>query len=179
LYYTRLAYNKEDWKKPSGSERKSLNFKTFERRYNFAFEEWLFDNSMLIDYKKYGFVQGIAQSTQKRLNHNKIIFFTLDSANNTRYKIAELEKWEFVKSSDSIAITKKFKINGWLKKMRKQVEDIGGDLTKFDEVAAGKGNESLFNICFDFKDLNIYSVPILVKKGNPIIGFNRYQLYDI
>jgi hypothetical protein len=123
LYYTRLAYNKEDWKKPSGSERKSLNFKTFERRYNFAFEEWLFDNSMIIDDKKYGFVQGIAKSKQKRLNQNKIIFFTLDSANNTRYKIAELEKWEFVKSSDSIAITKKFKINGWLKKMRKQVEE--------------------------------------------------------
>ena len=53
MYYTRLAYNKEDWKKPSGSDRKSLNFKTFERKYNFAFEEWLFDNSMLIDYKKY------------------------------------------------------------------------------------------------------------------------------
>jgi len=54
--YTRLTFNSNNWKKPFRKDGKSTNQNSFEGLYHFGFEEWLFDESTLINGKKYGFI---------------------------------------------------------------------------------------------------------------------------
>jgi hypothetical protein len=49
LVYTRLTFNSNNWKKPPGKYGKSNNPNSFEGKYQFGFEEWLFNESTLIN----------------------------------------------------------------------------------------------------------------------------------
>ncbi len=66
MQYTRLTFNSKNWKMPTGLAGKSSNPDCFEGKHHFGFEEWLFDQSTLINGMKYAFLQGVAKSTKLR-----------------------------------------------------------------------------------------------------------------
>lgn len=82
--YTRLTFNSNNWKKPSGKDGKSTNQNCFEGKHHFGFEEWLFDDSNLINGKKYAFIQGVASSTIKRNAPKELILFTINGKTKER-----------------------------------------------------------------------------------------------
>ncbi len=92
--YTRLTFNSNNWKMPSGKVGKS-NLKCFEADYHFGFEEWIFDESTVLDGKKYAFLQVVARSTRKRNFPQELILYTLNKHTKERLHIATLSKWEY------------------------------------------------------------------------------------
>lgn len=67
--------------------------------------------------------------------------------------------------------------------MRKQVQAVNGNAVMFDTVVANKGKsellEPMFNVCFEFKDLDILPQPKVLPKGHKVYGLNRYQIYEL
>ena len=175
--YTRITFNTNNWERPSGNVGKSKSPNTFEGSNYFGFEEWLFDQSTLINGKKYGFIQGIAASTQKRENPIELILYTINSITRQRLHVVSIKKWNhFIDENDQVL--NQFKQNGWLKRMRNDVSAINGKVLEFDKVAAKNGTEPLFNICFDFKDLEIKAKPTVFPKNHPVYKLNRFRIYQ-
>ena len=56
-YFARICYNTLDWKRPSGFEGKGVSKNIYERENGFGHEEWLFDESKIIDGYHYAFLQ--------------------------------------------------------------------------------------------------------------------------
>ena len=177
--YTRLTFNSNNWKKPSGKDGKSTNHNSFEGLYNFGFEEWLFDDSTLINRKKYAFLQGVAKSTKKRKTPQELILYTLNKHIKERLHIATLLEWENFIDDAKLNIQNQFEANGWLTQMRKELLAVNADVNMFDQIVAGKGTEPLFNVCFEFKDLDILKQPKVFPKGHKVYGLNRYKIYEL
>ena len=180
--YTRITFNTNNWEKPSGKVGKSANPKIFEGQFYFGFEEWLFDPSTLINGKKYGFIQGVAASTQKRENPIELILYTINSITKQRLHIATLPKWEYFEDDTKLNIQNQFEANAWLTKMHKEVQAVNANVNMFDIVVANKGkskqNEPLFNISFEYKDLDILKQPKVFPKTHKVYGLNRYLIYE-
>jgi hypothetical protein len=179
--YTRITFNTNNWERPSGNVGKSKSPNTFEGSNYFGFEEWLFDQSTLINGKKYGFIQGVAASTQKRENPSKLVLYTINSITKQRLHIATIHEWEYFVDDGKLNIQDQFEANGWLKQMRRQLLAVNADVNMFDIVVANKGKsnqyEPLFNICFEYKDLEILKHPNVFLKGHKVYGLNRYLIY--
>ena len=178
MYFTRIIFNTEDWKKPSGLERKSRDKQAFINISGFSLEEWFFDETFSLDGHKYGFLEAIANSPEKREKHEKMVLFTIDGQSKLRYKIAELSHWNYVSFEESKTIADQYKEAGHIKAMRAQVAEIGADTAMFDKIANGESATPLFNIHFEFKNLNVYTVPIALKEEHPLSQMNQYVLYD-
>jgi hypothetical protein len=56
---SRICWNTQGWRKPSGSQGKSKNKKAYEYRFGFGHEEWLLDTTKLIKGWHYAFLQPI------------------------------------------------------------------------------------------------------------------------
>jgi hypothetical protein len=180
--YTRLTFNSNNWKKPSGKGGKSTNQNSFEGLYHFGFEEWLFDESTLINAKKYAFIQGVASSTIKRKAPKELILYTINKHTLERLHIATLHKWEYFVDGTKLNIQNQFEANAWLTKMHKEVQAVNANVNMFDIVVANKGKskqyEPLFNISFEYKDLDILPQPKVFPKGHKIYGLHRYKIYE-
>jgi hypothetical protein len=178
--YTRIAFNSNNWKMPSGKDGKS-NLKCFEADYHFGFEEWLFDESTLINGMKYAFLQGVAKSTKLRNFPKELILYTLNKHTKECLHIATLKKWEYFEDVN-YTVQNEFDAKGWIKQMRKQVQAVKGDVKMFNTVVANKGKfkqyEPLFNVRFEFKDLHILPQPKVFPKGHKIYKLNRYRIYE-
>ena len=51
----RICWNTHDWKRPSGSEGKSLYGDSYENKIGFGHEEWLLDDSRIYESDGYHF----------------------------------------------------------------------------------------------------------------------------
>jgi len=60
-YITRLCWNSNNWKKPSGDANK-LETGTFCTKHGFGFEEWLYSDKYTLNESRYGFLQGVNKS---------------------------------------------------------------------------------------------------------------------
>ncbi|MEX1013643.1 MAG: hypothetical protein WDZ80_00595 [Candidatus Paceibacterota bacterium] len=61
-YFTRICYNSDGWRRPSGPEGKSTSKESFEGITGFGMEEWLFAEELNTDGYQYGFLQGVNQN---------------------------------------------------------------------------------------------------------------------
>ena len=180
--YIHLTFNSNNWKMPSGEDGKS-NLKCFEADYHFGFEEWIFDESTVLDGKKYGFLQGIARSTRKRNFSQELILHTLYKHTQERLHIPTLHKWEYFVDDDILNIQERFEKKGWITQIRKQVHAVDANVSMFDKVVANKGiskqYEPMFNVRFEFKDLLILPQPKVFPKGHKVYDLDKYFIYEI
>lgn len=178
VYYTRITFNSNNWKMPSGTIGKSSNPNSFEGVHGFGFEEWIFDDSTLINGKKYAFIQGVARSVLKRKTPRKLILFTINNITKERIHIATLGKWKYFEDNKN-DIQSEFEKKGWLKNMREQILKVGADENMFDTVVAQNGTEPLFNVCFEFEDLEILKQTKIFPQDHRIQTLNRYLIYEL
>lgn len=64
---SKICWNSEGWKFPSGSKGKSVVSESYETKYGFGHEEWLFDKSRMIDGYHYAFLQPLNLKTDKHV----------------------------------------------------------------------------------------------------------------
>lgn len=169
---SKVCWNTRNWKYPSGSNGKSASTEAFELDSGYGHEEWLFDKSKIVDGYHYAFLQPINIKTNK--HNNKIYNISLFTINNLskKYYIGEIRNVECINMNESIRVFNIYKENGWIEKMRKDVERVNANYERFDDTPP----EIFFNIRFMFKDVFQPDELIEVSNNDINITTNRYKL---
>ena len=82
----RICWNTEGWKFPSGPKGKSTDPNSYEAKYGYGHEEWLFDRTRVIDSYHYAFLEPLNVKSGKHVgNTYKISLFTINGVKRKFY----------------------------------------------------------------------------------------------
>lgn len=169
---SKICWNTENWKFPSGSQGKSVSTESYEADTGYGHEEWLLDKSKLVDGYHYAFLQPLNIKTDKHENEvYNISLFTINNLNK-QYFVGEIKNVECISTDESIRVFDLYKSKGWIEKMREDVERVGANFQKFKDTPP----EIFFNIRFKFKDVIQPDELIEVAENDINITTNRYKL---
>lgn len=169
---SKICWNTENWKFPSGSQGKSVSTEAYEADTGYGHEEWLLDKSKIVDGYHYAFLQPLNIKTDKHENEiYNISLFTINNLNK-QYFVGEIKNVECINTGESIRVFKIYKSKGWIEKMREDVERVGANYEKFSNTPP----EIFFNIRFKFKDVMRPDELIEVAENDINITTNRYKL---
>ncbi len=174
----RIAYNSNEWQKPSGSARKLEAKNTYYSQYGFGHEEWLFRSEWLIDGWRYTFVQGVNKSRNKLIKGGQpfdLTLFTIQPDKERRY-VAEIHDVECLDDQQTAAAVAKFKELGWYQTMLDEIKAVGGIVTGLDDT---KYTNSVVNVRFRQENVRRFEPRTYAKSGDPVLKLSRYQLFDI
>ncbi len=144
----KICWNTKGWKFPSGSQGKSISARSFEKKYGYGYEEWLFDKSRTIKGYHYTFLQPLNLKSDKHVKKTYNIFlFTV--TDGIKYFVGEIKNANCISKDDSREIYKIYKKNSWLKEMAKEIEKAGANPEPFTETSP----EEYFNVKFKFEDV--------------------------
>lgn len=170
-YMTRICWNDNDWKYPSGRSGKSSN-PGFESDNGYGHEEWLFDRDKVVDGYHYGFLEALHKGDTHTGKTYNLRLFSIHSGHNGRknYYVGEIESVECVSFEQSLAAYQVYKEHGWLQEMRDQVRAVGGNADALDSFCTP---EQFFNIRFKFNSVRLPSDLWELSK----IPNHRYSMY--
>lgn len=172
----RICWNKNNWKRPSGSEGKSKNDETYESEVGFGHEEWLLDDSRI--YKPngyhYGFLEQLrikANRSDKHVGQNYNIHLFTRTPDDQKVYVGCIKNAIVVSKEESRRVYEYYEKNEWIASMKEEILYAGGKVSDFDP-------EQMFNVKFKFADadLNLSNMPILNKE---CIKCDRYVLMDM
>jgi len=172
-YFVRLCWNSARWAHPTGEAAKLENG-TFANKSGFGFEEWLFDFSRSIEGYQYGFLQPIASSFPRVSGSVLSAELYTISPDHQRLSVGKIRRLEVLSRSEAEATKKRFRKNGWLQLMSRQVWVVGGNADDLD----GKPGEEMFNIRFKTEDAQIKNRLEPFPDRHPICSLRRYRLYS-
>jgi len=169
---TRLSWNDNNWRYPSGWEGKSKDLGTHEGKYGFGFEEWLFDYSKMIDGYKYGFIRGF--ESKKEIHASKIYELQLYTQNSFRnyYHVGFIKRIEGIGHSKSVEVYKQYEKKGWLNDMFSAVKTVNAKKEGFTAVTP----EMFFNVRFKSSDVHLLSELIEIANVDDVITTDRFKL---
>ncbi|OOP56629.1 MAG: hypothetical protein AYP45_07950 [Candidatus Brocadia carolinensis] len=145
---SKICWNSEGWKFPSGSKGKSAATNSFEAEYGYGHEEWLFDKARIINGYHYAFLQPLNLKSNKHVGKTYNIFlFTITAG--IKYFVRQIKNAECISKEESRNIYSIYKRNGWLKEMIKEIEKAGADPTTFTKTLP----DIFFNVKFKFEDV--------------------------
>ena len=144
---SKICWNSNNWRFPSGSSGKSPSSSSHETKYGYGHEEWLLDNSRIINGSHFAFLQPLNLKTDKHVNEiYDIILYTVYNSNN--YYVGTIKNVNCISRKKSLDIYNIYKQKGWLKEMVKELENAGVEPTNFKSTLP----EIFFNIEFKFSD---------------------------
>ena len=170
---SKICWNSEGWKFPSGSKGKSTDSNSYEVKAGYGHEEWLFDKSRIIDGYHYAFLQPLNLKTDKHVSKiYNISLFTITKGN--KYFVGEIKNAECISRKNSREIYKIYKQQKWLKEMSKEIEISGADPKSFIDTHP----EIFFNIRFKFKDVYKPDELEQISKEDRNITTTRFKLLN-
>ena len=152
---TRICWNSNEWKNPSGAIGKSNDQNSFEVERGYGHEEWLQDFDKLIDGFKYSFLQGL--NTKNHCHQGEIYSIWLYTMQNQRKicigKINNAECLTQVQASEAVS---QYRKKSWFNEMANDLDILDINSSLIIE------NEALFNFNVRFKpeDFEKYARPI-------------------
>jgi len=169
---SKICWNTENWKFPSGSQGKSVSAEAYEADSGYGHEEWLFDKSKIVDGYHYAFLQPLNLKTDKHYNETyNISLFTINNLNK-QYFVGEIKNVECISREESERVYEIYKAKGWIGKMREDIERVGANYEKFNNTDPN----IFFNFRFNFKDVSQPDELIEVAENDINITTNRYKL---
>lgn len=145
---SKVSWNTEGWKFPSGSKGKSATSSSFEAGHGYGHEEWLFDKSRIVNGYHYAFLQPLNLKSDKHVNKTyNISLFTITGG--IRYFVGEIRNANCISKDESNDTYKIYKQKGWLKEMVKEIEKAGANPKTFAEISS----DIFFNVKFKFEDV--------------------------
>lgn len=169
---SKICWNIENWKFPSGSQGKSVSIESYEADAGYGHEEWLFDKSKIVEGYHYAFLQPLNIKTDKHENEiYNVSLFTINN-NNKQYYVGEIRNVECIDTDESIRVYEIYKANGWLDSMNEDVKRVGANFQKFNATPS----TVFFNIRFKFKDVIQPDELIEISENDINITTNRYKL---
>lgn len=170
---SKICWNTRNWKFPSGSEGKSPSSSSYESKYGFGHEEWLLDNSRIIDGFHFAFLQPLNLKTDRHVGKKyHIKLFTV--LKSTNYFVGTINNAICISKEESKEVYKLYKKKGWLKEMELEVENAGTDPTQLKKTPP----EIYFNLKFRFNDFIPTQSGDLeeISENDLNITTNRYKL---
>lgn len=174
---TRISYNSANWQKPTGEARQYEASHTYNHKYGFGHEDWLFRSEWLIDGWRYAFLQGVNKSRQKMVKANQpfdITLFTIQPDTRRRF-VATIYAAECLDSRQAQDALEAFAQRGWLETMKKEIMDVGGDNSA---LGAPEWANDILNIRFRQENVRPFFPAMFAAQSDPIQRLNRYQLFD-
>lgn len=175
---SRISWNANGWTKPSGRKGKSINPQTFECSYGFGYEEWLFDESKTMqaigDKYHYGFLQPLHLKTDRHVGKSyKIWLYTFTEGR--KFLVGFINNAICISKSESERIYNRYKEEGWLDEMVKDLKDVNIDPKEFKET----DSSSLFNVMFrPGEDVKIYAPYRVIESDDLNVTTARFRLLN-
>lgn len=145
---SKICWNSEGWKFPSGSQGKSVASTSFEAEYGYGHEEWLFDKSRIVSGYHHAFLQTLNLKSDRHVGKTyNIYLYTITG--NIKYFVGQIKNANCISKDESSDIYKIYKQKGWLKEMVKEIEKAGADPTPFTKTPPHR----FFNVKFEFGDI--------------------------
>lgn len=157
----RICWNTNGWTYPSGRIGKSKIKDSYEYKYGFGHEKWLFDIAKTIKGYHYGHVQAVA--SYKENQPFDISLVTINDKTRQRYWVGEILDVEPVFNKEAKTILSEYKKKGWYAEMQEQLKDY------IEKIPAG----------FAFY-LRKYDILKPVDRNEPNVKTNYYtSLYNL
>jgi len=174
---SRITWNTQGWVKPSGRTGKSQNT-SFENKYGFGHEEWLFDGDKVIAGYKYGFLEPINKYISKYEGRIfDISLYTRDCDANQSYWVTTLKNVEVLTKVESANVLQQYIDNGWYDEMKNDIETQKLDSDQLD-IWIQDDPSVLFNVKFTADQLSLIPTELIKITDNNDISSNRYTLMD-
>lgn len=168
----RICWNTHDWKRPSGSEGKSLSDGSYEKKIGFGHEEWILDDSRIYEPNgyHYGFLQPMNVASGKHIGAVYDIHLFSISPLKQKVYVGCLHHAVGVSPEESKMVYQYYKERGWIEEMKDEIRFAGGTVRDIK-------SKWFFNVKFKFSEatLNYSNKPILASDSVP---GHRYNLMD-
>lgn len=162
----RICWNSLEWKRPSGRIGKSKSKGSYEKISGWGHEEWLLDETKLVDGYHYAFLEQLNGKDCYEGKEYDIHLFTI-TPDNTWVYIGLIKDVVVLNDEEIKQVVLQYQKRGWLKEMKKDIINAGGDTTDFNPYL-------LFNMKFKLSNAKInYSNKPILKPHS--IG-HRYNL---
>ncbi len=169
---SKICWNSEGWKFPSGSQGKSTASQSFEAIHGYGHEEWLFDKSRIVNGYHYAFLQPLNMDSDRHVGKNYNIYL-YTRTNNIKYYVGKIQSAHCISKGESKDIYKIYKQKGWLKAMARELQNAGVS----SEHLLNSSPEKFFNVKFKFEDvIRPEELEEMSDKDNKIITVTRYKL---
>jgi len=146
----KICWNDNIWVKPSGLIGKSTDKKSYERKYGFGHEEWLFDFDKIINNYHYSSLQPIGKYIKKYQNKSyDIRLYTHNSKSKKWYWVAEIENVVALSKDEAKEISILYRKNGWINLMVEELKQVNAVYSEIESF-----NEYMFNIKFKPSDVH-------------------------
>lgn len=158
----RICWNTDGWIRPSGSYGKTQNKDSYEHKYGYGMEEWLFDLSKPIDHWHYGFLQPIQSYRAKHTGESHDIFlYSIDARTKNRWLVGRLNKAFILSKEESRKAHQAYKSRGFLQERAEQLQAVGGSLPQFRrELPYGH-----FNIKYRADAIESFDPPLKLERA--------------
>ena len=166
-----------NWQRPTGEARQYEGPRTYNHKYGFGHEDWLFRSEWLVDGWRYAFLQGVNKSRRKLVKAHlpfDVTLFTIEPKAGHRF-VATIYAVECLDDRQAQDAFNVFKQRGWLDTMGKEIRDKGGDDSALGDPEWVK---DILNIRFRQENVKPFFPVIYAKRDDPIQRLKRYQLYD-
>ncbi len=166
---TRICFNTEQWKRPSGAFCKGTGDKLFESKHGYGLEEWLSNELFDLGDYRYGFIEGVRNAGEKHIGkvYDLILFTYYD---RKYHVVGKIKSAEILKPSDIKSATLMIKNNDKNGEIKKHLNGISTSpyMSEFNTV---------FKVNIRFKPENLIwfdeKSEINLKPGSW-----RYKLYS-
>lgn len=177
-YITRISYNRELWRKPTGDASRYEQKGSYNGQFGFGHEDWLFRDEWQIDGWRYAFLQGVGKSLTRLRKSDKpfsVRLFCIEPDRRRRY-VADIESIECLSEEHAVEALSLFRRQGWLTAMKAEVAAVGGQVS-----ALGNPDYAahILNVRFRPENVRLYQAGHYAETDDPVRFFSRYNLIEI
>jgi len=172
---SRICWNTQGWRKPSGSQGKTKNKKAYEFRVGYGHEEWLLDTTKLIKGWHYAFLQPIGLHRDKYVGQTfNISLYSINHETKGRWWVGRILGLEVISPEESRKVYSIYKKNGWLKEMEQQLTAVGVNVKDFRKIS----QTGFAVVKYRPESVELLDAPLEFSADDPAVAANYYILLN-
>lgn len=174
-YFTRICWNTNGWKNPSGPEGKSTSKESFEGINGFGMEEWLFADQLYHEGYQYGFLQAINQSKPSVSNFNVDLYSVEKTPSGSKvYWVSTIKNVEVIDEKEALTVQKETGFDSKVVQYFKRNEIA----EKVDKSISSLVEETFLNVKFKLEYVEFPDTEDLKEVDLDLSTYPRYKLYN-
>jgi hypothetical protein len=143
---SKICWNTEEWRFPSGSRGKSSSSESFESQYGYGHEEWLFDRSRIVDGVHYAFLQTLNLKSDIHVGNSYCIHL-VTITDKIKYYVGYIKNVKCISKNESKTVYHYYRKNGWFNEMVSELEKAGISSNQFKK----RVQRNLLILCSNLK----------------------------
>ena len=171
--YVRLAYNTTEWQEPTG-EAKPQEHGTFNAKFGFGYEDWLFRDGWTFGGWRYGFIQGFNSKRARKLGTVDAVLFTMEP--HRRRLVGTICDVEILSPTAAKMAVAEFKRRGWFKTMCREVAKVKGAV--ISQLKKPTWAQDVLNVRFREEDLQKARTKTWIRETPWVANRWRYNAFD-